>query len=105
MFPNRHARPLDSFLAIGGEREAPSDQPSILFSAADLLGLPNPTALEVPKFSPDELLGLSFLRKTDTGERFRAKITRKILDCNAQDHQAIKFLVSIGDGELEEIIS
>ena len=105
MFPNRRARPLDSSLALGGERDAPPDQPSILFSAADRLGLPDPTALEVPKFSPDELLGLSFLRETDTGECFRAKITRKILDRDAQDHQAIKFLISIGDGELEEIIS
>ena len=105
MFPNCRAQPLDSSLALGGERAAPPDQPSILFSAADRLGLTDPTALEVPKFSPDELLGLSFLRKTDTGECFRAKIIRKILDRDAQDHQAIKFLISIGDGELEEIIS
>jgi len=105
MFPNRRARPLDSSLAAGGEGDAPSDQAPIIFSAADRLGLADPTALEVPKFSPDELLGLSFLRETDTGERFRAKITRKILDRDAQDHQAIKFLISIGDGELEEIIS
>eukprot|EP00957_Ditylum_brightwellii_P053256 4038058-Ditylum_brightwellii.AAC.1 len=104
MFPNRRARPTGSSLAVGGET-APSDRSPILYSASDRLDLPDPTALEVPKFSPEELLGLTFLRETDTGEQFRAKITRKVLDREAEDHQAIKFLVTIGDGELEEIIS
>eukprot|EP00977_Amphora_coffeiformis_P023322 scaffold13003_cov122-Amphora_coffeaeformis.AAC.3 len=104
MFPNRCARPTGPSLAVGGET-APSDRSPILYSASDCLDLPDPTALEMPKFSPEELLGLTFLRETDTGEQFCAKITRKVLDREPEYHQAIKFLVTIGDGEFEEIIS
>ena len=34
-----------------------------------------------------------------------AKVVRQIMDCDAENHQQIKFLLALGDGELEEIIS
>ena len=60
---------------------------------------------ESPKFSPEELLGLTFLRDTDSGERIRAKVTRKIMDRDAENHQKIKFLINCGDDAYEEIIA
>ena len=39
------------------------------------------------------------------GRKFCAKVICKVLDQDAQDHQLIKFLLALGDGELEELIS
>jgi len=100
MFPNFRARPGTSHPA-GGESDI--HQP-ILTSLSDQLGIES-TELELPKFSPEELLGLTFLRDTGDGGRIRAKITRKIMDLDAENHQNIKFLVSCGDDAYEEIIA
>ena len=47
---------------------------------------------------------MSFIRQHD-GHDYRAKDIRKVLDRDARDHQEIKFLLSLGDGELEELIA
>ena len=63
---------------------------------------PKPT----PKhFSPEELPGLTFLRELPDGQKVRAKVIRKIEDLDAQNHTNIKFLLDLGDGGAEEIIS
>ena len=95
LFPNLRARPDDSHSPA---RSAP------VFSLSDTLLVGDSSALEVPKFSPDNLLGLTFLHDVGDGERMRAKITRKILDREAEDHKNIKFLISYGDDTVEEII-
>jgi hypothetical protein len=41
----------------------------------------------------------------DDGSKYRAKVARKIVDNDAENHQKIKFLVEISDGKLEEIIA
>jgi hypothetical protein len=41
----------------------------------------------------------------DDGRSYRAKIVQKILDNDAANHEKIKFLVQIGDGEFNGIIS
>ena len=99
MFPNYRARPVNS-MPDGGEVL----HDSVLNSVSDVMGV-DPSMLELPKFSPEELLGLTFLYETDTGERIRAKVTRKIMDRDAENHQNIKFLISCGDDEYEEIIA
>ena len=43
--------------------------------------------------------------KDDGGEFIRAKVVRKIIDRNAENHDQIKFLLALGDGQLEELIS
>ena len=102
MFPNRRARPDDgSPPSHGGEVNS---KPVKLSSLSDTLGL-DPSALELPKFSPEELLGLTFLHETDTGEKIRAKVTRQIMDRDAANHQNIKFLISLGDDDVEELIA
>ena len=55
-------------------------------------------------FSPDELLGMTILRPVDD-ELVRATVVKKIMDRDAENHQQIKFLLALGDGKLEEIIS
>ena len=101
LFPNRRARPDGSIpSADGGEVKSKP----VIFSLSDTLGV-DPSALELPKFAPEELLGLTFLRETDSGEKIRAKVTRQIMDRDADNHQNIKFLISIGDDAYEELIA
>ena len=38
-------------------------------------------------------------------EPLRAKVVRQIMDHDAENHQQIKFLLSLGDGEMEELIA
>jgi len=74
-------------------------------SAVDLTGLDiNPSDLKLPRFSPDELIGQQFIRDHDDDKSYRAKVVRKILDNDAENHQNIKFLVELGEGEFDEII-
>ena len=47
---------------------------------------------------------MTILRPVDD-ELVRAKVVRKIMDRDAENHQQIKFLLALGDGKLEEIIS
>ena len=55
-------------------------------------------------FFLDKLLGMTILRPVDD-ELIRAKVVRKIMDRDAENHQQIKYLLVLGDGKLEEIIS
>lgn len=44
----------------------------------------------------------------EDGQKFRATVTKKILDRDAESHQKIKMLIQVGDGEesvLEELIA
>ena len=50
--------------------------------------------IKLPQFSPEELLGMKFI--SDDGTEFHAKVIRKVLVCDAQDHQMIKFLLALG---------
>jgi hypothetical protein len=64
-----------------------------------------PPALKLPHFSPNELLGLTFIRDMPDGRKFRASVARKIKDDDAANHEKIKFLVEMSNGELDEIIA
>ena len=101
MFPNRLQRPPDNHSPIAGGEV--NQRPAIL-SLADVPDI-DPAMLELPTFSPEELLGLTFLKQTEDGQTLRAKVTRKIMDRDAENHQNIKFLVSCGDDDYEEIMA
>ena len=103
LFPNIRACPPAPSGPLSLDGGEVSSRP-VLHSLSDALDV-NPSNLELPKFSPDELLGLSFLRDTDNRQHIRAKVTRKILDRDAKNHQNIKFLVQCGEDEYEEIIA
>ena len=66
LFPNIHAHPPAPSGPLSLDRGEVSSQP-VLHSLSDALDV-NLSNLELPKFSPDELLGLSFLRDTDNGQ-------------------------------------
>jgi hypothetical protein len=113
--PNLHAGPNPGFSQAissrttsspsSGDGESPSTTP-ILFSASDLSGLDiDSPDLKLPHFSPDELLGLAFIRDMDNGSKYRAKVARKIVGNDEANHQKIKFLIEMFDGKLEEIIA
>ena len=75
-----------------------------IHSVSDLIGHENPSSLNLPKFSPEELTGLTFIREMDDGQKYQATIVQKILDHDSQNHEKIKFLVKLGHGEYDEII-
>ena len=52
-----------------------------------------------------ELLGKTFLYTTQNGEQVKAQVINKINNLDAADHQNIKFLIDVADGEYEDIIS
>ena len=61
----------------------------------------DPAEVKLPKFSPDELLGRTFLRDGDHGLKYRAKIVKAINDRDAEQRKSLKFLLEIRDGEIE----
>ena len=66
-------------------------------------GLLESQEIKVPKFTPEELIGLTFLHERDNGDRVRAQVMKKIIDNDAQNHQNIKMLIEIDD--VEELIA
>ena len=84
---------------------APSGEPSNpgprIKNIQDFYDVP----VHLPKFSPDELIGLTFLHDVENGERVRAKIIKKIHDRDAENHERIKMLLSYDDGRIEELIA
>ena len=95
LFPNCNQRqpPAD------GDTTLPIQQP-VIYTITDFVD----DALNLPQFSLDELIRMSFVRQHD-GNDYRAKVICKVLDWDAHDHQEIKFLLPLGDGELEELIA
>ena len=65
----------------------------------------DPSKTKLPKFSPEELLGLTFLHDTADGQRVRAEVIKRINDIDSENHQRLKFLIEYGEPKYEEIIS
>ena len=64
----------------------------------------------LPGFNPDDFVGRTFLLPPgDNGERLRAKVTRKVVEdieqADGERIQKLSFILGIGNGKLEEIIS
>jgi hypothetical protein len=55
-----------------------------------------PISMNLPRFSPEELLGKSFVRTLDDGKSYRATFVRRIQDHDAENHNRNKFLVELG---------
>ena len=78
-----------------------------------LLSIPNQgttSSKPLPEFIPDDLVGWNFLLPPgDNGERLRANITRKVVEdieqADGERVQNLSFILGIGNGKLEEIIS
>ena len=59
----------------------------------------DPKEQRLPKFSPEQLIGQTFLYDTTGGQRVRSEVIRKLATLDATNHQNIKFLVKTGDVE------
>ena len=64
----------------------------------------DPNEINLPTFSPTELLGKSFLTTDMDGNKFKATIIKKIQDKEAATHQDLKFLIDVADGAYEDIM-
>ena len=65
----------------------------------------DPLQTKLPMFSPEELLGRTFLLNTPDGQRVRAEVMKRINDMDSENHKNIKFVVEYGEPQYEEIIS
>ena len=84
---------------------APTGIP-ILRNSTDLTNIPiDPTLLKLPSFSPDELLGKTFTRTYEPGDSYKATVIKRINDAHATNQHDVKFLLDIGDGAFDELIS
>ena len=82
---------------VGGEVGTMVSHKPIVMSTGDLCD--NPPDARLPQFTPEELLGISFLHRPEPdGEALRARVVRKIEERDADAERTIvKFLITIGD--------
>ena len=80
------------------EPSAPRD-PFVLSSSDIAVPGLDPFELNLPKLSPDELVGHTFLHETEDGQRVHAEVIRKLATLDAANHQHLKFIVKVGDVE------
>ena len=128
--PKKSSTPNHRLAPHGGEVSASSDTSEDKFSSGSSLGDPegyspiqkaptvfirtrdeeNPSGSKpLPTFDPD-LIGRTFLLPPEeNGERHRAKVTRQVVEIIDQDNgqrvENINFILDIGNGKVEELIS
>jgi hypothetical protein len=98
--PNQHLVP------VGGESRQPTPTIYVKSRHDD-----NPTVHKpLPEFDPDSLIGRTFLLNPDeNGERLRATVKKKIIEQLDEENESlaekIDFLLDVGEGRSESIIS
>ena len=97
--------PNNRLASVGGEVGTMVSRKPIVESTGDLCG--DPPDAKLPQFAPEELLGISFLHKPEPdGAVLRARVVRQIQEQDAEaERQVVKFLVTIGDNDYDEIIA
>ena len=128
--PKKSSTPNHRFAPHGGEVSASSDPSEDKISFGSPLGSPdssspiqtptvfirsrdeeNPSGSKpMPTFDPSDLIGRTFLLPPEeNGERHRAKVTRQVVEIINQDNgqriENINFILDIGNGKVEELIS
>jgi hypothetical protein len=77
-----------------------------LWNTTDLTDLPIvPARIQLPTFSPEQLIGKSFPRTYDSGNTYKATVVKRINAHQEQTKRETKFLLDIGDGAFDELIS
>jgi hypothetical protein len=76
-----------------GESGNGNGKPIVMFTKDIAAIAMEPSDLSLPEFSPDELLGQTYLKDMENGQRMRARVSQKIMDTDAENHQEIKFLI------------
>ena len=63
----------------------------------------------MPTFAPSDLIGRTFLLPPEENGRHRTKVTRQVVEIIDQDNgqtvEKINFILDIGNGKVEELIS
>ena len=129
--PKKSSTPNHRLAPHGGEVSASSDLSEDKISSGSPLGYPegssptqkahtvfirsrneeNPSGFKpMPTFDPSDLIGRTFLLPPEeNGERHRAKVTRQVVEIIDQDNgqrvENINFILEIGNGKVEELIS
>ena len=129
--PKKSSTPNHRLAPHGGEVSASSDPSEDKISSGSPLGYPegsepetntptvfirsrdeeNPSGSKpMPTFDPSELIGRTFLLPPEeNGEGHRAKVTRQVVEIIDQDNgqriENIHFILDIGNGKVEELIS
>ena len=129
--PKKSSTPNHKIAQHGGEVSASSDPSEDKISSGSILGDPegsspeqkaptvfiksrdeeNPSGSKpMPTFDPSDLIGRTFLLPPEeNGERHRAKVTRQFVEIIDQDDgqriENINFILDIGNGKVEELIS
>ena len=129
--PKKSSTPNHRLAPHGGEVSASSDPSEEQLSSGSPLGDPegyspeqkaptvfnrsreeeNPSGSKpMPTFDPSDLIGRTFLLPPEeNGERHRAKVTRQVVEIIDQDNgqriENINFILDIGNGKVEELIS
>ena len=129
--PKKSSTPNHRLAPHGGEVTASSDPSEDKISFGSPLGSPegnspnqkgptvfigsrdeeNPSGSKpMPTFDPSDLIGRTFiLPPEENGERHRAKVTRQVVEIIDQDNgqrvEDINFILDIGNGKVEELVS
>ena len=129
--PKKSSTPNHRLAPHGGDVSASSDHSGDKISSGSLIGSPEgyspeqkaPTVFirsrdeenlsgskSMPTFDPSDLIGRTFLLPPEeNGERHRAKVTRQVVEIidqdNGQSVENINFILDIGNGKVEELIS
>ena len=102
--PKKSSTPNHRLAPHGGEVSALSDP------SEDKISSGSPGSKPMPTFDPSDLIGRTFLLPPEeNGERHRAKVTRQVVEIIDQDNgqrvENINFILDIGNGKVEELIS
>jgi hypothetical protein len=89
---------------LRAESKITSDGGELLVTASELADVLDPTEEILPRFSPDQLMGMSYLKTQEDGTVLRATVVRKLKDADSLSRKKIKFLLELGEGQLEELI-
>ena len=60
--------------------------------------------VNLPRFSPEELVGITHLHKIEDSQQACAKIVKKILNRDAENHQRVKMLISCDNDKIKELM-
>ena len=104
-----HSKPLTyPTSSSDGDKQTQTDVTTVFLKSRHDDG---PTSSKpLPEFNPDDLVGRTFLLPPgDNGERLRAKVTRKVVEviekAEGERVQNLSYILGIGNGKVEEIIS
>jgi hypothetical protein len=72
------------------------------YNASDIAGVPT---CDLPTFTPNDLLNCKFVYDIEGRNDTMQTVVRKLIDRDAENHRNCKFLLEIGEGNCDAIIT